>query len=115
MESILTSIKQLLGLGEDYTPFDNEIVMDINSVLMTLNQMGIGPAEGFVITCDEETWSDFLGEATKARFEAVKTFVHLKVKLVFDPPQNSSHLQALKEQAAEYEWRLNVQRDLIEG
>lgn len=112
MDSILISVKKSIGPVEAYTPFDDEIIMHTNSVLMTLNQLGIGPKEGFVVHDNAETWSDFLGDVSEAKFEAVKTYVGLKVKLVFDPPSSSTHLQALQEQAAEYEWRLNTQREL---
>lgn len=106
MESILTSIKKLLGIAEEYTPFDMDIIMHINSVLFTLWQLGIGK-KGFSIQDDAATWNDFLGE--RDDLEAVKTYTYLKVKLVFDPPSHSAHLAALEKQAQEYEWRLNVQ------
>lgn len=109
MDSILTSIKKLLGIEEEYGHFDNDIIMHVNSVFMTLNQLGIGPEEGFSITTDEQTWFDFLGESKN--LEAVKSYVFLKVRLIFDPPTNSSLLEAMKQQEKEYEWRLNVQAE----
>lgn len=108
MESILTSIKKLLGIAEDYTPFDMDIIIHINSVLFNLYQLGIGQ-KGFSIQGDASTWNDFLGDSDD--LEAVKTYTYLKVKLLFDPPSNSSHLAALEKQAQEYEWRLNVQAE----
>lgn len=111
-ESILSSIKKLLG-GAAATSdhFDPDIIMHINTVLMGLTQIGIGPAEGFFITGDSATWSDFLLE--EGKFEAVKTFVYLKVKLVFDPPQHSAHIAAMEKQAAELEWRLNTAAETL--
>lgn len=110
MESILTSIKKLLGIDQDYDHFDNDIIMHINGVLMTLNQIGIGPVEGFSITSDAETWGNFLGEYTN--LEAVKTYVHLKVRMVFDPPSSSAVMESMKRQADEYEWRLQLQGEM---
>lgn len=109
MESILTSIKKLLGIAEEYAHFDQDIIMHINSALMTLSQIGIGPAEGFTINSDIQTWTDFLGEQTNV--EAVKTFVYLKVKMVFDPPTSSFVMDAYNRQAEEYLCRLNYQAE----
>ena len=106
-DSILVSIKKLLGLGVEYTPFDPDIIMHINSALMAMNQLGIGPAEPFFITGAGETWSEFVDR----NVEAVKTAIFIRVKIVFDPPSSSFALEALKEQLKEYEWRLNVQVD----
>lgn len=109
MESILTSIKKMLGPTEEYTHFDPDIIMHINTVFMRLTQLGVGPAEGFFIEDDSSTWEDFLGDPTK--LQMVKTYVYLKVKLIFDPPSNSAHINAMKEQIAEFEWCLNVAVD----
>ena len=106
MESILTSIKKLLGPSGDYTHFDPDIIMHINTVLMTLTQLGVGPSEGFFIEDDSATWGDFLSDPTK--LQAVKTYVYLKVKLLFDPPLNSSVIESMNRSIAELEWRLNV-------
>ena len=84
MESILTSIKKLLGLGAEYTHFDPDIIMHINTVFFDLNRIGVGPEEGFMIEDDTTTWLDYIPD--QAKFEAVKTYVYIKVKLVFDPP-----------------------------
>lgn len=108
MESILTSIKKLLGIAEDYTPFDMDIIFHINSVLFTLYQIGIG-ARGFSIQDEAATWNDFLSDSDD--LEAVKTYIYLKVKLAFDPPSHSAHLEAMEKQAKEYEWRLNIQAE----
>lgn len=111
MGSILTSIKKLLGIGEEYTHFDSDIIIHINSVLMTLHQLGIGPEKGYLISSDLETWENFLG--TDANLEAVKTYVYLKVRILFDPPASSALLDAMKRQADELEWRLQVQTEIM--
>lgn len=108
-ESILTSTKKVLGIGEDYTAFDVDILMHINSVFSTINQLGIGPAEGFLVSDATATWADFLG--TDLRLNSVKTYVYLRVRLLFDPPTTSYLIAALKEQFQELEWRLNVVRE----
>lgn len=107
MESILTSIKKLLGIAEEYTHFDNDIIMHINSVFTTLTQLGVGPSEGFFIEDDSTYWTDFIEDMTK--IQAVKTYIYLKVKLVFDPGSvGSSTLAAYERQISELEWRLNI-------
>lgn len=106
MESILTSIKKLLGLTEEYEQFDPEIVMHINSVFMDLRQLGVGPEEGFFIEDETSVWTDFVSEIGK--IEAVKSYMHLRVKLLFDPPANSSLIESMNRQIAQFEWRLNV-------
>lgn len=110
MESILTSIKQLLGVTAEDTSFDDDIIMGINTALSVLYQIGIGPSTGFAIHDDIPTWDDYLGDTTK--IEMVKTYIHLRVKLVFDPPQNSSVLEMMKEQIKEFQWRLNDEAEL---
>ena len=108
MESILTSIKKQLGIVDEYDHFDPEIIMSINSALFTLNQIGVGPSEGFSIKDKNATWSDF---TDISKIEAVKTYVCMKVRLVFDPPASSAHLESMKNQINELEWRLNVAVD----
>ena len=110
MESILTSIKKLLGIPEDYAIFDVDIIIHINTVLFTLQQIGVGPVEGFSITTDEQTWSDFLGDDLQ-KLEAVKTYMYLKVKMAFDPSTSSFVLESYKRMADELEWRLNVKAE----
>ena len=107
MDSILTSIKKMLGIAEEYTHFDPDIVMHINSAFMVLTQLGVGPPEGFRINDDSSVWSDFIPEDDK-RFEAVPTYVYQKVKLNFDPPSSSTVIDAMKRSIDEFEWRLNV-------
>lgn len=107
VNSILTSIKKLLGVAESDTSFDMDITMYINSAFFNLNQIGVGPTEGYTITSKLNIWSEFIG--TRKDLEAVKTFVYLKTRLLFDPPQMGYLVEAIKEQIKETEWRLNVQ------
>ena len=111
MESILTSIKKLLGIDEAYTHFDSDISMHINSALMVLTQLGVGPEEGFMIEDDTSTWISFISEENVAKIEAVKSYVYLKVKLLFDPPISSAVIESINRQISELEWRLNVAVD----
>lgn len=111
MESILTSIKKMLGIDEEYMHFDADIIIHINSVLMILTQLGVGPEEGFVIEDDTSTWVDFIPEANAAQLHAVKSYIYLKVKLIFDPPLSSAVIDSMNRQIAEFEWRLNVAVD----
>ena len=112
MESILTSIKKLLGITEEYDQFDPDIIMHINSVFMILTQLGIGPAEGFSIEDDTSIWSDFIKDANK--IEAVKSYIYLKVKLLFDPPLSSAVIDSTNRLINELEWRLNVAAESTE-
>lgn len=105
-ESILNSIKKMLGPTEEYTHFDPDIIMHINSVFMILNQMGVGPDKAYSISDDEDTWSDFMPE--DELLHSVKSYIYLKVKMLFDPPSSSSIMQSMNEQIKELEWRLNV-------
>ena len=117
-ETILTSIKQMLGLTEDYTPFDRELIMHINSVLMILEQLGVG-RKGYKITLSQtpgdnpqwvsnETWNDFFGPSYVGDQEAVKSYIFTKVKLLFDPPASGTLMESYKKLADEFEFRLNV-------
>ena len=105
--SILTSIKKLLGIQEEYTQFDPDVIMHINTVLSTLNQLGVGPPDGFHIIDKESTWSDYL-QADEQNFEDVKTYIYLKVKMIFDPPTSASVIQAYKSTIDELEWRIHI-------
>lgn len=109
-ESILKSIKLLLGGNEsdDDTAFDKHLIMHINSVFTILHQLGVGPEEPFYITDGEAVWTDFLPEGD---IEAVKTYVFMKVKLVFDPPANSFVVEMYKDYIKEFEWRMNVRSE----
>ena len=111
MDSILTSIKKLLGITEEYEHFDPDIIMHINSAFMILNQLGVGPEEGFSIKDKSSTWSGFLSDSN---LEAVKTYVYLKVKLLFDPPLSSAVTESINKSINELEWRLNVAVDKTE-
>lgn len=109
-DSILTSVKKMLGITEDYTHFDQDIIIHINSVFMILSQLGVGPVNGFTITDGSNIWSEFLPTDNK-NFEAVKTYMYLKVKLLFDPPLGSTVMDAMKHMINELEWRLNVEAE----
>lgn len=110
-ESILTSIKKLLGIDAAYNHFDPDLIMHINSVFSILTQMGVGPANGFSITGDREKWADFTDELPK--FSLVKSYMHLKVKLLFDPPLSSAVIESINRQISEFEWRLFVAADPV--
>lgn len=106
MESILTSIKKLLGIEEGYEHFDNDIIMHINSVLSTLTQLGVGPSEGFSIQDKNSTWTEFLKD--DKNLDSVRSFIYLKVRLLFDPPSSAAVIESMNRQASEFEWRINV-------
>ena len=112
MESILTSIKKLLGITEEYDQFDPDTIMHINSVFMILTQIGVGPAEGFSIEDDTAVWTDFIQDIKK--LESVKTYIYLKVKLAFDPPLSSAVIESMNRLINELEWRLNVAAESTE-
>lgn len=105
MDSILTSIKKLLGIAEDYKHFDDDIIMHINSVFSILTQLGVGPEKGFSIKDETSVWTDFVPE--NPRLESIKTYVYMKVRLIFDPPISSAVMDSMKQCIAEFEWRLN--------
>lgn len=102
--SILNDVKKMLGLAEDYSPFDAEVTLHINAALSKLDQLGVGPEGGMSISDDQATWATLIGD--DHRLNMVKTFVGLSVKLAFDPPQVGFVLTAMKEQIQEQEWRL---------
>ena len=112
-EKILSSIKKLLGLNDGVTVFDTDIVIHINTVFANLAQMGVGPQDsegkniGFRISTGDEVWGDFT--ANDILIENVKTYVYIKVKMVFDPPTSSALIDAYNAQAKELEWRLYTQ------
>ncbi len=109
MESILISIKKLLGIAEEYEHFDSDIMIHINSVFSILNQLGVGPEEGFAIKDKTAAWSDFIqGERN---IESVRSYVYLKVKLLFDPPLSSAVMESINRSISELEWRLHVAVD----
>lgn len=112
MTSILISIKKMLGIAEEYTHFDADLIMHINSVFMILNQLGVGPPKCFVVVDEHDNWSDFIPEE-QPNFEAVKTYMYLKVKMMFDPPLQSAVANAQTELIKELESRLNWNAELI--
>lgn len=106
MDSILTSVKKIIGISEEDESFDTDLIMHINSVLMILNQLGVGPEDGFSITDKSAVWTDVIGD--NKFIEATKTFVGLKVRLIFDPPTSSAVLDSINKTISELEWRINV-------
>lgn len=107
MNSILDSIKKMLGLEPDYKAFDMDIVMLINSALLSLNQIGVGPETGFTVADDKQTWDEFIGG--RQDVDAVISYVYMRVKMIFDPPSSSSAMEAMKQTVEMLEWRINVQ------
>ena len=110
--SILKGVKKILGIDDSYTAFDFDILIHINSAFSTLNQIGIGPENGYAIEDDTAMWTSFIG--TDPLLSSVKTYVYLKVRVVFDPPQTSYLVDALGSQIKELEWRLNTLREMTE-
>lgn len=108
MTGILDVVRKLIGAGDSSGPFDVDILIHINSVLSTLRQLGVGPVLGFVAT-ETSLWTEFIGPSLK--LELIKTYVYMKVKLIFDPPLSSSAVDAMKRQADEYEWRILIEID----
>lgn len=111
-ESILLSVKKLLGIEPDYTQFDPDIIMNINAALQTLMQIGVGPETGFFISGVNETYKDYLGNDSK--MQMVKMYLFYKTKLGFDPPQSTAVMECLKEMIRESEYRLNLQVDPVD-
>jgi hypothetical protein len=107
--SILISTKKTLGIAEDYTVWDHDIITHINSAFSTLTQLGVGPTAGFMIDDETAEWSDFIG--TDLELNSVKTYIYLRVRLLFDPPATSYAISAMKDQVDQLEWRLNVHRE----
>lgn len=105
-DSILNSTKKALQLDPDYDVFDFDVMMHINSVFSTLAQLGVGPAEGFQITGDSDVWDTFLG--ANPLLNQVKTYVFLRVRMLFDPPQTGFLMTSYEKQIEQIEWRLNV-------
>jgi hypothetical protein len=111
-DSILNTTKKALGLEADYTPFDSEIIMHINSVFGTLNQLGIGPIEGYAITDASNTWDEVI--ATDLRLNGVMSYMYFRVKMLFDPPSTGYVMTAMEKMILEMEWRLNTAREDID-
>ena len=104
MDSILDSVKRMLGIDEHYEAFDEEIIMNINAVFMILRQMGCGPASGFSITGNSEMWSDYISDISL--LECIKPYVYQKVRSTWDPPSSSITMNALSSSIQELEWRI---------
>ena len=116
IESILISIRKQVGLGEECSDFDADLIIHINSAFLNLKQIGVGPEEGYSIQDDGEVWEDFIDTEEypelKSLLSAVKTFIYLKVRLAFDPPQGGAVLEHMNKMLAETEWRLNLEAEL---
>lgn len=108
MDSILDSIKKLLGIQPEYKSFDQDIMMHINAVFVVLNQLGIGPSEGFSINSRDIKWSKY---STELNTNLVKTYVYLKVRLMFDPPASATLVESINAMIKELEWRLYLEGD----
>lgn len=106
MESILISIKKLLGITEDCEHFDTDIIIHINSVFINLTQLGVGPSDGFRIKDKTTTWNEFI--SNDRDLDSIKTYIYLKVKLIFDPPLSSVVMESMNRIINEFEWRINV-------
>lgn len=116
MESVLTSIKKLLGLAEDYTHFDDDIIMHINSVLFILAQLGVNAEKNFSINDKTAVWDDYISPIQN--LQVIKTYIYLRVRLLFDPPLSSALVEVMKTQANELEWRIMIDVDpkpIVEG
>lgn len=107
-KSILLTVKKMLGIAEEYHAFDLDIIININAVFLTLNQLGVGPLTPYQITGVDETWADFLGDQEEF-MAGVQTYTYLRVRLMFDPPTNSFLVDSFQKQIQELEWRFNVQ------
>ena len=105
LNSILDDIKKLLGLDTEDTSFDTDIKIHINTSILSLSQMGIGPSNGFIVTSKEDIWDDFLGSNT-INLESVKSYIYLKTKLIFDTPSNSTTIDAFNKNISELEFRM---------
>ena len=111
-ESILKSTKKILGLADDYTVFDLDVMTHINSVFSTLTQLGVGPPEGYMIESDKDLWEDFITD--DPTYNSIKSYIYLRVRMLFDPPTTSYTIDAMERQIKELEWRLNQNREETE-
>ena len=111
--SILKSTKKVLGLSDENEAFDQDVITHINAVFFSLYQLGIGPDDGFAIQDDTETWDGFVGDDTSVpAFNAIQSYVYLRVRLLFDPPGTPHHITAMKDQITEFEYRLKMDHEL---
>lgn len=112
-DSILLSIKKLLGLDSEYKAFDQDVLIYVNTALANLSQIGVGPDQGFMVLGEIETWADLLGDYEPATLQNVKTYIYITVKKVFDPPGASNHLAALDDVLTELSWRISTRREEV--
>lgn len=108
-DSILKNVKKVLGIAATYKIFDEDVLMHINAAFSVLNQLGVGPLEGFMIEDDGAEWGDF--DVLQPQLNLVKTYIFLKVRILFDPPTTSYLIDAVTKQIEQYEWRLSVMRE----
>lgn len=116
MDSILNTVKKLLGIDADDTSFDTDVIVNINSAILGLSQMGIGPNNTFILTSKDQKWSDYIGNSL-VNLESIKSYLYLKTKIIFDPPTNSTVIEAFNKSMQELEWRmmLAVETNNLEG
>ena len=107
MESILDTIKQLLGIPTDDDSFDTDVKVNINAAIFALSQIGVGPSNGYIVTSNTQMWNDYIG-VSLINLEGVKNYIYLKTKLIFDPPTNSTTIQAINDNLKELEWRMQL-------
>ena len=105
MESIVNTTKKSLGIDPNDDSFDSDIILNINTIIFSLSQMGVGPSNGFIVTTIDDKWTDYL-MSTTINLEAVKTYIYLKTKLLFDPPTNSTVIENINTTLKELEWRM---------
>lgn len=108
MESILLSIKKLLGIMPEYTNFDDDIIIHINTAFAILNQLGVGPKNGFMIVDENSSWNEY---TTENNLNMIKTYIYLKVRLLFDPPTSSALIESINRTLSEIEWRIFLEGD----
>lgn len=111
IDSILDSMKKVLNIPADHHEFDEDIIMHINSVFSTLHQLGVGPVQGFMITDNTALWSTFLGGNMPQN--NIRSYMYLRVRMLFDPPTTGYHADMMKQQKDELEWRISVEREGI--
>jgi hypothetical protein len=105
MDSILNTIKKLLGIDAEDTSFDTDVIVNINLAIFNLSQIGIGPNNTFIVTSVDQTWSDYIGSSV-VNLEGIKNYIYLKTKILFDPPTNSTVMAAFNNNIQELEWRM---------
>ena len=109
MNSILNNTKKILGIADTYTAFDEDIITHINTAFSTLTQLGVGPVEGYMIEDASDEWDDFVED--DLQYNAVRSYIFLRVRMLFDPPTTGYQLSAMENQIREMEWRLNSHRE----